>query len=163
MTTTERLTLPGDIPGALRAQTPAVVVEYGGALNHPAKGKNVTVLAVQAAPKDQPWGVKKGDLWALVAWWRGDLGDAARSCWVPVEWIALAQPDPTGAAHMAWWLGNRPMERVRSAVDALGIHAVDYEDAMDACVSPVDGKPDIGRIDILRRVVLHVAGREVPA
>jgi len=50
--------------------------------------------------------------------------------------------------------------RVRTAIDTLGIHAVDYEDAMDACVNPVDGEPDFERIDTLRRVVLHVAGRD---
>lgn len=130
----ENLTLPGDIPKLRRLGSPVY---------HHRDGLYGTVVKA-------PLGL------AVFASTEGD-GNLHP---LDVEW-SLDLSDPTGAAHMAWWIGNVPLEQVRSATDSLGIRTADRQDAMDACVNPVDGDPDIERIAMLRRVVLHVAGREV--
>ena len=44
------------------------------------------------APRDQQWGVKKGDPWRLVAWVKTQAGVVPAetyisSCWIPAEWL----------------------------------------------------------------------------
>lgn len=62
------------------------------ALNQPREGQEVVIMAEMQAPQDQPWGVKKGDPWRLVAWVKTQAGVVPAetyisSCWIPAEWL----------------------------------------------------------------------------
>jgi hypothetical protein len=77
--------------------------------------------------------------------------------------LALDLADPTGRAHAAWWLGNIDFDRVIAARDALGLSRATRRSAMKSCMCPEDGRDHRADADIIRRLVLHVAGREVSA
>ena len=58
----------------------------------PQAGQKVVIMAEMQAPQDQPWGVKKGDPWRLVAWVETQTGVVPAetyisSCWVPAGWL----------------------------------------------------------------------------
>ena len=70
----------------------ATVNHCGRALNQPRKGQEVVIMAEMQAPRDQPWGVKRGDPWALVAWVETQTGVVPAetyisSCWIPAGWL----------------------------------------------------------------------------
>jgi len=147
--TTEPLTLPGSIPRLLRRGSP--VTYNGGA-------------------------------WLVVAMGEWDNGDEGvqiarigEHTVCPIDFTALDLSDPTGRAHAAWWLLQNPgfAGRILS-MSPLGVSAWwwyrsgVYMHAVTADLDPDDSRllPDGSRwvdAEALRRVVLHVAGREVPA
>lgn len=168
---TNRITLPGDIPGLLRRGSPhisAMVPGCGGVvLNvHPTRGADVV--------------------------WRGpdsECDEAERG--VPLTEIALDLHDATGRAHAVWWLAgigaawgcvdkHQAGLWLASHAPRSGIHARRFtaEAPKNSSIpkaylvvpSLTDLNPNDPRTledgsravdaEALRRVVLHVAGRE---
>jgi len=75
-----------------KAPKMATVTRWGRALNQPRKGQEVVIMARRAAPEDTSWGVREGDLWALVAWVYTQRGCVpaetyVQSCWIPAGWL----------------------------------------------------------------------------
>ena len=142
-------TLPGDIPGLLRRGSP---VHARGL----AKGCASVVVSVS----EQEATIGFTQVWKGGTPWGGDLHeDYAIS--QKLGKLALDLSDPTGRAHAAWWLGNVPFDRVLAACDALGLSAATRKNAMESCMSPAEGWNHDADADVIRRIVLHVAGREV--
>lgn len=154
---TAPLTLPGTIPGLLRRGSPVVWAA-------PIRPNPTLPAHLQAGP-----GRERRGLWMPL----GPKADEGMVCWdtwcganrveehVYAGDLALDLSDPTGRAHAAWWLGNSSFDDVLAACDALGISRVGRKNAMAGCMEPIDGWDHSNDADTLRRVVLHVAGREV--
>lgn len=133
------LTLPGDVAGLLLECSPVI---------HLPSGLHGVVLSVDAV---------SGTAAVAVG---GDLNHVFPR--VPLSSLALALDRATGRAHAAWWLDNSDYDSVIAACDALGLSPGAHRNAMKSCASPVDGWDHGADADIVRSLVLNVAGREVP-
>lgn len=157
------LILPGDISGLLRRGSPAIYPN----------GQQVTVLSINleiAVPE-----------WRGVSVYNGASDHREKP---PIEALSLDLTDPTGRAHAAWWLGDHheagsyPPDQGRptwASYDNGWLLSTVGEDFLylDAKRCPVlaDLNPDDTRLlpdgsrwvdaEALRRVCLHVAGREI--
>ena len=125
------LTLPGDIPGLLRRGSPVLYRD---------EESWWTVLYVDddeacASPGDE----------AVIGLW-GMLDD-----------FALDLSDPTGRAHAAWWVLGQSAGPVSKALAALDTSSTYLLGLIDRCCA---GSATAFDTEALRRIVLHVAGRE---
>lgn len=138
--TTERLTLLGDIPGLLR--------ESSRVRSRLVPGCVGLVLRV------------RDNGTADVCWYgKADgTGDEVEHG-VPLCELALDLSDPTGRAHAAWWLDSKGV--TQSHCLAIGERWLDLEEILSQSCS--GGEMPRACVDILRRLVLAVAGLEVPA
>ena len=126
------LTLPGDIPGLLRRGSPVLYRD---------EESWWTVLYVDddeacASPGDE----------AVIGLW-GMLDD-----------FALDLSDPTGRAHAAWWVLGQSAGPVSKALAALDTSSTYLLGLIDRCCA---GSATAFDTEALRRIVMHVAGREV--
>ena len=134
------LTLPGDIPGLLRRGSPVVFRSGGhvpGTVAKFADHKGITdVPWVWWEPHNEPNGVGKPSL---------------RNS------ILLDLSDPTGRAHAAWWVLGQSAGPVSKALAALDTSSTYLLGLIDRCCA---GSATAFDTEALRRIVLHVAGRE---
>lgn len=126
------LTLPGDIPGLLRRGSPVLWSTNRG-----------VVVYVPPIERQAVYCVLESDV-------------ITRECLYAD--IALDLSDPTGRAHAAWFIRDGLIgvgwDQLLGESRITGDHARSaYEHAIN-CIDMLDDE-----IDILRRVVLHLAGR----
>lgn len=81
----------------------------------------------------------------------GQVGDSSRSV------CALDLSDPTGRAHAAWWVLGQSAGPVSKALAALDTSSTYLLGLIDRCCA---GSATAFDTEALRRIVLHVAGRE---
>lgn len=160
------LTLPGDIPGLLRRGSPVL---------HKEVGHEDVVMFISDDSSDET---------AYVAESGQDDG-GARGGWEDCGDLLLDLSDPTGRAHAAWWLMARHTGTKVATHSSWGpykswqriykptLHTGDgmslYTDKVDELCPDLDWRDPRTLADgskwvyaeALRRVVLHVAGREV--
>ena len=145
------LTLPGDIPGLLRRGSPVWRARAVGGLRCVClTGAEGTAAVVLAARSDK-----------CTEWYKSTE-------------LVLDLSDPTGRAHAAWWLDSQPRQygtcwsgfiaSPRPQV-AAQLGSVVGPSELFADLDPDDLRtlPDGSRwvdTEALRRIVLHVAGRE---
>ena len=119
------------IPAAIRACSPVVCV------SEPSVGSDVVGgLGVVRSTEDCDVSVN--------GWW------TPRVCW------ALNISDPTGVAHLAWWLQMQPKQAKQAAVNAMRIKGLDLLVVAEQALSgmPID---DAG-LALLRDYAHRVAG-----
>ena len=140
-------TLPGDIQGLLRRGSPVVPVRahawHTPSNGHPCSAKASSV--VRAAPHP-----------GYTSVYLCDWGNT------PLDGVALDLSDPTGRVHAAWYYADRLAAMTRGGGPGVPPYPRDVIVAvMESARQGRDMAPE--QIDILRRLVLHVAGREVTA
>lgn len=124
------LTFPGDVPGLLRRGSPVFYRD---------EESWWTVLCIEG---DEACAAPVGMV-PLGAW--GHLSD-----------FALDLSDPTGQAHLAWWVGNQSADRITDACRALGIDRGRFSDTLVNLCQPIDGR-EAADVEQARRVALVLA------
>lgn len=131
------VSLPGAIPGLLRRGSPVIVLDGSG----------------------DPMVVGDMDERGRVYVPTHGCYDGECMQWEHAAGFALDLSDPTGRIHAAWWLAdnNDAIERLPAFP---GCTQNEFTAVLRGCAWPGRNMTD-EQIDILRRVVLHVAGMEV--